>query len=712
MAGTTMDFFESQARALRRTSLLVFLFMAAVAIIILAVWGAVVATLLLTIDTEEVRQFALGWRLFVTVGVITIAVVLGGTLTKIWALREGGSVVAMLLGGSPVNIDTKDHDERKLLNVVDEMTIASGCPPPSVFIIRRTFAINAFAAGFQPTDAAVVVTEGAMRMLTRDELQGVVAHEFSHIVNGDMRLNIRLMGVLHGILQIGVIGQTLLWAGAGGGTRRSSSRSDDRGGAWPLVVLGLVLLIVGYIGVFFGKLIKAAVSRQREYLADAAAVQYTRNPEGIAGALKKIGGLDIGSRVRASHAEEVSHFFFADGMVGSLMNFGGVLSTHPPLPERIKRVLPSFDGVFPTMKAPTADLYEGAEERAPKPGRERPKVAPAPVLAPPSAGAPGAPHPTPGPGMVLPPVAPGTQPPGYSFGNPVFPMTAAAVLAGAGRIHADKVDYARKLLADIPSSLHQRARTADGAQAIVFAMLLRQDTAYQQSGFTSRAGIVPLHLHDAIRETLSEMETLDPRGRVALVELSLRPLRQMSLDDVHMFLGTVRQLIAADQKTTLPEFMIEKALARYLDPRQRKLASRGPQFYSLKPLRGDVLLVLSALAHSGNAVRLPAEKAFAAGMQSLGPDWASETLLAREQCVLDAVSASFDRLVASSPPIKKKLIGACASVVTHDGEITIAESELIRAIGDGLQVPIPPLITAEASGAKSGPLTPPAPPAN
>src|SRR5690606_28971990 len=252
--------------------------------------------------------------------------------------RQGGSVVAGLLGGLPVNPATDDPDERRLVNVVEEMAIASGVPVPAIYVLPGEESINAFAAGYGVHDAAVAVTRGALKHLTRDELQGVIAHEFSHILNGDMRLNIRLIGLLHGLLLLALIGRVLLRSGG-----RSRGRRKEKGGSVQVALIGLGLVLLGYIGVFFGKLIKAAASRQREYLADAAAVQFTRNPEGIAGALKKIGALGAGSRIVHPRAEELSHLYFASGLRSS---FAGLFATHPPLVERIRRIDPSFSGDF------------------------------------------------------------------------------------------------------------------------------------------------------------------------------------------------------------------------------------------------------------------------------------------------------------------------------------------------------------------------------
>jgi len=336
-----MNFFAAQDKARRNTTRLVVFFLMAIAsliilsnIVILLALGFVNPEYLAADDFFA--QF--DWTQFAMVSVGIASVILIGTVYKLVQLSGGGRSVAEMMGGKLIPQDTYDYDEKKLINVVTEMSIASGTPVPAVYVMEHEQGINAFAAGYTQKDAVVAVTRGTLETLTRDELQGVIAHEFSHIFNGDMRLNIRLIGILHGILIIGIVGYYVLRAAP-------RSRSSRGNGAAPLALLGLGLMVVGYSGTFFGNLIKSAVSRQREYLADASAVQFTRNPEGIAGALKKIGGNSYGSRVNAAAAEEISHTFFGEA-VGHFMNF--MMATHPPLEKRIRRIDPGWDGDYIT----------------------------------------------------------------------------------------------------------------------------------------------------------------------------------------------------------------------------------------------------------------------------------------------------------------------------------------------------------------------------
>lgn len=342
-----MDFFAHQERARKQTTVLVVYFVAAVAGIIAAVY---LASVLIFYFTQPGRPGAPPlelsfWdpQLLVYAVLGTLAVVLVGSLYKTAVLRRGGSAVAETLGGRLVDAGTRDPDERKLMNVVEEMAIASGLPVPKVYVLDHEPGINAFAAGHAPDNAAVAITRGGLSVLDRDELQAVIGHEFSHIHNGDMRLNLRIMGVLFGILCLAIIGRVLLYSRGGGRGRN------------PMMFLGLALIVIGAIGIFFGRLIQAGLSRQRELLADASAVQFTRNPAALSSALQKIGA--VGSQLGSAHAGEASHMYFENG-IGKPMF--ALMATHPPLEQRIRAIDPGWDGQFKPVTVPGAELSRGS----------------------------------------------------------------------------------------------------------------------------------------------------------------------------------------------------------------------------------------------------------------------------------------------------------------------------------------------------------------
>lgn len=356
------NFFTQQDLARRNTRILVLLFSLAV-LLLLALTNLLALISFGLLDPNLLSQGftwqQLPWPLVGTVSLVVIVAVGIAVLVKWQQLQAGGKVVAESLGGVRVSPDSNDATERRLLNVVEEMALAANTPVPPVYLLPER-SINAFAAGYSPADAVIGVTQGCVEQLNRDQLQGVIAHEFSHILNGDMRMNIRLIAILNGILFLGHIGYYLLRGSRGATIRVSSRSSNNKNGAGGIVLLGFGLVVIGYVGSFFGNLIKAAVSRQREFLADASAVQFTRNPRGIAGALKLIGSHSQHSRIRNGNADENSHLFFAE----AISRWASIFATHPPLAQRIKRLEPHWNGKFPSTTASTPQSATAADTKA------------------------------------------------------------------------------------------------------------------------------------------------------------------------------------------------------------------------------------------------------------------------------------------------------------------------------------------------------------
>jgi Zn-dependent protease with chaperone function len=650
-----MDFFQRQDQARRNTKLLVVYFILGVALLIVAVYAAV-----LVIFTgfasrhhhfySQEAQLAL-WnpQLFLGAAVGTLAVIALGSGFKTLELARGGSTVATMLGGRLVDPATTDPDERKLRNVVEEMAIAAGVPVPQVYLLPEERAINAFAAGHSTSDAVVTVTAGAVKLLTRDELQGVIGHEFSHILNGDMRLNLRLMGVIFGIVCLAVIGRILLY------TRGRSSRDRN-----PLPLLGLALLVLGWIGVFFGRLIQAAVSRQREFLADASSVQFTRNPAGLAGALRKIGGYSLGSKLQAAHADEASHMFFGNGMGESFFH---LMDTHPPLADRIRAIDPGFDGAFPPV------AFTGFE---PAP----PRVSPPPQRSPipfPFPGLPGAPA---GVARLAPPVI-GAQAMMTSTGNPT---------------HAH-LRCAEGLRVSIPASLQTAAREGLGASTLVYALLLSDDEATRGKQLDELAAATSPAVRQETVRVLPEVQAVATHAKLPLVNLALPGLRHLSLPQFQQFRAAVQKLVESDGEIDLFEYVLQKIILRHLEP--YFLQARKPviQYYALKPLTPDCAVLLSALAYLGQDEPDKIEFAFQQGAQPLS--YATQIglrLLPAAECELEQVDAALNRLCQAVPQIKKNVLNACAQTVAADGVIQELEAELLRAIADTLDCPIPPFI--------------------
>jgi Zn-dependent protease with chaperone function len=652
-----MDFFERQERARRNTKVLVLYF----ALAVLGTTAAIYLAFALILLRGGYQAGSLRWlwntQLFLGVAAGTWLVILLGSLMKTAQLGKAGSAVALLLGGRPVNPLAAGPDERKLLNVVEEMSIASGTPVPEVYLLGEEKSINAFAAGTTPKNAAIGVTRGCIQLLNRDELQGVIAHEFSHILNGDMRLNLRLMGLIHGILCIAIIGRELLRASS---RRRSTlgARSSGKGGN-PLPLIGLALMIIGSIGVFFGRLIKSAVSRQREFLADAAAVQFTRNPDGIGGALKKIGGLEYGSRLQAGRAEEASHMFFGNGLG---QPWFGLMATHPPLEERIRAIDPHFDGKFTPVTLPGECELEG------EPVPILPRRARGPMRAPDL-------------GDLLGPAASGAAMP-----PPV--LLATEVTARTGAVNAGHLRSAEKLLAALPEPLFLAAHEPMEAIALVYALGLSGNEKVRGE----QLALLPEAIRTEVGRLCPHLDGIDPRAKLPLVELAFPALRRLSPAQFTEFSRTLRGLIEVDREIDLFEFALQRMVVRHLEPQFQAKRKSVTQFYSLKPLLPQCAVLVSALANVGHDTPAEIERAFRAGIQPLGRDAAGLTLLPLSECNLLQIDAALTRLAQATPPIKKIALEACAQAVAADGKIQMPEGELLRAIADSLDCPMPPFV--------------------
>jgi Zn-dependent protease with chaperone function len=656
-----VDFFERQEKARHHTAFLIFYFIVAVALLI----GAVYLVVALIFGGFSVKNAAdettVAWshvKMFLGTAAATLAVISAGSFFKTLSLARGGRAVAELLDGRLVNPNSTDPQERKLLNVVEEMAIASGVPVPQVYVMDGEPGINSFAAGHSASDAAISVTHGAMTTLTRDELQGVIAHEFSHLLNGDMKLNLRLMGLIFGILCLTVIGRILL-------------RARGKNAA-PALALGLALIIIGWVGVLFGRLIQAAVSRQREFLADASAVQFTRNPGGLAGALKKIGGIAEGSQLRSHRAEEASHFFFANGLGSSFFGF----ATHPPLAERIKALDPSFDGNFPATVLPDVPIT----------ATPPPLPAVSPLVPPPPP-----PPPTAFPGAQPPPL-PRTGPPPLPVA--LSSVAQETIVADIGRPRTEHLQYAVDLHQAVPAPLQTATHDPLGAHALICAFLLVDDDDARARQLDELGRATSTAVRDETRRIWPATKSVPANARIPLVDLALPALRRLSPPQFEQFRTAVNALIASDRETDLFEFMLQKIVMRHLDTRFYPERRPVTQFYDLRPLVRDAGILLSATAYAGaDDDASPAWAAFAKGAESLGRIARTEIpRLPPTECGMAELESALDRFAQSVPQIKKNVLTACAETVAFDGKIQPREAEILRAIADALDCPIPPFV--------------------
>jgi Zn-dependent protease with chaperone function len=644
------DFFQQQDSARRKTFQLVVYFVLAILILIALVYG-----LLLALSMSGAGEPVSWWQPeLLLLAAPGVGLVVGGASAfKVAQLASGGQAVALLMGGEEVPGTTTDARQKRLLNVVEEMALAAGVPVPPVYVLKEP-GINAFAAGYAPGDAVVAVSQGCLNYLTRDELQGVVAHEFSHILNGDMRLNIRLIGLIFGIMALSIIGRSLMFVSGG----RSSGR-DSRGG---MVLLGLGVFVLGLVGAFFGRLIMAAVSRQREYLADASAVQFTRNRDGISGALKKIGGLAKGSRIDNPQAAEAGHMFFANAFAGQ--GLAGLLATHPPRIERIPRLDPQFDGRFPEVRPVGVDREE---LEGPRPGR-----------IPPFAGMPRL------PGLPHVPV-------------PVLAFADEAA-SRVGHLDSEVIGYAHALHHSMPDVLRVAAQEPFSARALVYALLLDPRADLRDLQLTRlKTGAEPQDFAETLRLVVP-VQALPDTHRLPLLDLAMPALRQMSPRQHRAFRAQVEALMIGDQRLSLFEYTLRCVLHRHLDAQFLPQRQTRPVHSSPQKLAHPVATVLTLLAWEGQPQPDQAARAFDTGMRGyIGGDH-THRLPPRAKCSLAEFDAALQTLNQSVPPIKRRIVVACAACILANQQVTLREAELLRAICDTLDCPLPPLVAGEAEG--------------
>jgi len=635
------SFFEHQQLARRSTRVMVVLFLLAVAAVVLAVdlvFGMVFAAVF--------EEYPGGW--LVWGALVTAAVILAVSAVNVARLAGGGEAVAKMFGARRVAPGTGDALERRLVNVVEEMAIASGVRVPAVFVMDGEKGINAFAAGWDVSSSVIVVTRGTLETLTRDELQGVIGHEFSHIVNGDMRLNVGMIGMLAGIVFIGSIGQFFM---------RNSAQADDFRGAIAMFLFGLLVFLVGYIGLFFARLIKASVSRQREFLADASSVQFTRNPDGIAGALDQIQASGAGALISGRYAEEASHLFFGQGIK---LWLGNLFDTHPPIDERIRRVNPQFQRVSYRTRRAAAD-------------------------APAAAGAAGALGFASGDTTAAPPAGRRNADTGAVWGR-----SAGESAKLVGRLDGAKIDFAVQLLNSLPAGLRECLRDPDGAQAALIALLLapKDDVMRVQLQALKAAGLGALADRAAVVAALTR--GLGPAYHLPLVDLALPAVKAAQEAGKRELLAALETVIQADRRVSLHEFVVLTLVRHQLaQPEKRRPGGR-----KLGEMQAEVAVLLSLVAHAGT--RPDAAGARAEGLQAAMRAGAKETGLPESAAAatlsLEAARTALEALKGLAPLQKALLVKGLFAAVLADGTIRVAEAELMRLVGAVLDCPLPPLL--------------------
>lgn len=645
-----MNFFRAQEHARKQTRVLILLFVLAVFSLILITTICVAifvwySDLMHRTDTPPGFWPALQ-HILLNLGVnkfAWIVAIIGGSvgLTSLFRwqdLRQGGRVIAESVGGRLITTNTRDLTQRRLLNVVEEMALASGMPVPPVYLLAHERGINAFAAGVDLEDAVIGVTQGCLDALNREQLQGVIAHEFSHILNGDMRMNQKLVAILAGLMAINRIGRWMLEVG----------KEGERAGLF-LVLLGLLFMVLGWLGHFFGALIRSAVSRQREFLADASAVQFTRNPQGIGGALQVIGGYAERSRVTHHRAHELGHFFFSAAYERSLAD---LMATHPPLDERIRRVLPSWRGDYLRPDPQIPQSMPEQSEHDPRLNADGSiEFVPANATIP-FATIPVETRPQP---ELTPPVsepAPSTHP------------------------SVRDMDFAW---------LHRQAREPASAHLLVLALLLQQDAALRQQATQQLPELAAPDLH-LLHALLQRMQSLPQDDHLPLLELCMPALKALSTPQYQTLRTQMSRLIHADSQVALFEWALFEIVRQYCDAHFGLRHAVTTHYKSLTSLEQYFICVLTKLVQLGSEHPEARQRAFAAGCQQAG--LAEATPFPTEPCPPARFTHAARELARVAPLLKPRILKALIHAAKSDGQIKHQERQLITAISVMMDCPL------------------------
>jgi Zn-dependent protease with chaperone function len=639
-----MNFFEHQEKARKKTASLVFYFILAIILIILSIDILAIGLIAYSkqeyyypltnmgyqLNKEALIQLATTTTLIVSP--VIIATILLGTFLKLAALSNGGISVAEMVGATPIDPATNNFLEKRFINVVEEMSIASGISIPRLYVMENEPAINAFVAGINPDDTVMVVTKGALNQLSREELQGVVGHEFSHIFNSDMHVSLRLMGILGGLLLIGQLGFFLLrFVGIGNPRSRSDDRSDGRI-IVAIMALGIGLLVIGYIGLFFGRLIKAGVSRQRELLADASSVQYTRNPQGIIFALKRIKQSESGSKLATKNVEDISHICFCPPR---WVMFSNLLATHPPLADRIKILDP--DNQYPDPPKLSSQVEPIAQK----------KQVQAPIM-------------------------------GAMVGAAVL---ASQVKQSIGNPTDDHVTLAQQLIAAIPEELLQLAHDTDKVELLYYALLLTSDPA------NTIATIISTEAAQQVNQYAKIIATLPASVQLPLIDISLPTFKSLAIDKRQQIMQNMKQLVA-QSKENLFQFMLITLVEKAAQDKT-KVSNQG-KYQDFTPVMNEISTLIAHLVATTKEDPQHQESLFAKIMKEFTSQPISfSSINITEHLQLPAILAKLNML---NPLCKQTLIHACIECIEDDKQINLVEAELVRAIAASLDCPIPPIV--------------------
>ena len=650
-----MNFFECQDRARTNTKKLVFVF----GLCVLSIITIVNLMVMLVLSTPKHKNITYNFhdfinqfdpKLFLIIGLPVLFVLTIVGLSKKRELSIGGKAIAQQLDGRLISANTTDPKERQLLNVVEEVAIASGVVNPPVFVINE-LGINAFAAGFDINDAVIGITRGAIDHLNRDELQGVIAHEFSHIFNSDMRLNITLISLLHSIMFIGSSGYYILRSVGG-----SRSKSD---GNILVLLIGLGLLIIGYVGTFFGNLIKAFINKQREYLADASAVQFTRNNLGIASALKKIGGLYEGSKISNPQAAEISHMFFASGV-------SSLFATHPPLSARILMLDPSWDGEFISSEnnkavatnssATNNSPWNFYNQTSNKKGVDYNDSS----------------HPN---------IESGHEKKRMSFA----PM-AHNMIQNIGNIDKESIAQAHDLISSIPEDIKNATSNPFSARAVIYSLIMVEGAFYQKQLQILQTD-PDQEVFKLTNKLYPEVNKMDKKLRLTIIELSASSLKQLSSAQYQSFKKNIKLLISIDSKVDLFEWSLVKILFNALDRGFSKEFIEKKSHYNLQAIKNEASLFLSLMSHTASDNEEEARQDFKSA--TINQNLIGFSFVSKNEITIQALNNAILKLEELNPLEKQRLLNACAGCMGEQEASFLEAGLLLRAFSATLKCPIP-----------------------
>jgi len=639
-----MDFFAAQARARQQSRLLSVGFAVCVLAVVIALNAVILTALRISYATganpEPMERSLLQWALMHPGLVMLNSLLIGGfigvsSLYRMLQLREGGGYVARSVGGVRVERGTQDPRRRMLHNVVDEMALASGVPAPEVYVLENEAGINAFAAGHTPANAAVAVTRGALLGLNRDQLQGVIAHEFSHILNGDMRLSIRLMGLVFGLMGVALAGRMLL----------RLARHAERG-ALPAFVLGAVIAVIGQIGFWGGRVLQAWISRKREHLADASAVQFTRNPDGLIGALVSAGAVGSGRRFADPSMEQVAHMLFVSGGLR-------LMATHPPLLARLQALDPQINqGRLESMIRRVQAQWQSQED-------EGESVQPEPAAM-----------------------------PAADMPSATIPAAAALIAASTGDPRSRHLDYAVALRLALPEQLRGTADAPERARSILLALVSLTDAAARESQLQLIAQRYGQHTADEVQAILGNSDPLPALMRMPAVLQLFPALRALPAAERLALSKLLKDLARLDGKLTAFEYSLEKVVVHGLETQLHPRAPHGGA--ALDTRIAELGTVFAVLARHGGREEILARRAYEAGLAPLLPQHRPAYAVI-EQWV-PVFDQALDRLCTLHPIAKQLLVEGLVRTIAHDEQLAPEEAELLRAICTVLECPLPPLL--------------------